>query len=322
MKQKQRYEKTPENIVMDKALIEYLNRLHLSGMPRARYTLKRRHLYLFSLYLEERTPLSINYTVASGFVPFLTENYPSYCSGYIMNIVKSVRGFYRDMVERKILLSNPFSYVSLPRVDRMLPRDIPSDLQIRKIIAVIPPAAQRDRAIIELLYGSGIRAGELLALHLDDLHLKEKFITVCDSKSKVERNVPINDLTVYALSGYLEGERKALLKSKPAQKKPKEVRKRDKELLFLKRGGFPLCTWRLSMIIEDYTREAEIPLRLTPHSFRHACATGMISSGCPLRYVQALLGHETISTTMIYTRLSTDTLKHALDKVHPHGSRS
>lgn len=321
MKKEKHYFKTIPTTPPDRLVASYLDYLQAAGTPRGPYTLIRRHLTLFCDYLEQENPLQVNYKKAAGFVSWLAEHYSSYSCGYITNIIKSVRGFYRYLVRKKIIHCDPFLYVNLPRVDRMLPRDIPTDQQVRKLIGVIPSSRQRDRAIIELLYGTGIRGGELLALRVEDLNLKEKYITIGDSKTKQERNVPVNDLSVYALCEYLEGERTTLLGSAPPQNRKVEHRERDKDLLFLKGGGFPLCRWRLSRIIEDYREKASLPMRLTPHSFRHACAAGMIASGCPLRYVQALLGHNNVKTTMIYTRICTDSLKKALDEVHPHGAR-
>ena len=314
-----RYFKTDHSIPLDPLVSDYLELLLASGLARGRYTLARRHLVLFSAYLSGASPMSVNYSSASDFIIWLTENYRTYSAGYIANIIKSIRGFYKHLIHQKVVPTDPFLYVNLPRVDRMLPRDIPTNQQVRRLISAIPPRAQRDRAVIELLYGSGIRAAELLGLKLEDLHLEDKFMTITDSKSKIERNVPVNDMTAYALNGYLGGERNVLLTSSPCQDRPEEHRLLEPDFLFLKEGGFRLCRWRLSQIIENYRQKAGLPFRLTPHSFRHACAVGMLASGCPLRYIQALLGHQSVSTTMIYTRMSAEGLKQALDEVHPHG---
>ena len=313
------YFKTDHGVSLDPLVTDYLELLLTQAMARGPFTLIRRHLVLFSSYLEGKNPLEVNYKSAAEFITWLSEHYGDYSAGYVTNIIKSIRGFYRYLIKRNIALSDPFLYVSLPRVARMLPRDIPTDQQVRRLISAIPTEAARDRALIEILYGSALRAGELLGLKLEDIHLKEKYLTITDSKSKLERNVPVNDLTVYALADYMKGERQSLLSSAPLQENSEEHRRKEPEVLFLKEGGFPLCRWRLSEIIEHYRIKAELPARLTPHSFRHACATGMLTAGCPLRYIQALLGHQSLSTTMIYTRMSTEGLKKALDDVHPHG---
>lgn len=220
------------------------------------------------------------------------------------------------------ITEDPFLYTRAPRVSRILPRNVPKDREIKSLIAAIPRAKYRDRAIIELLYGSGIRAGELLGLKMDMLDFEQGEARVLDSKNKTERIVPLNDMTLYALKDYLEVERSLLLASTPLQNRKMEVRKPDHDIVFLKRGGFPLCTWRLSEIIEHYRKKAGLKDHLTPHSFRHACATEMLKGGASIRHIQVLLGHDDISTTMIYTRLGVDELKDKLDKVHPHGIKT
>ncbi len=304
----------------DRAL-DYLESLELLGETRGVYTTNRRHLYLFTNYLGDTPLASVKYKEAKGFVLFLTENYPEYSAGYIANILKSVRRFYKREKELGYVFEDPFLYVKSPRVSKILPRNVPKDRDIKRLMSVIPRGNYRDRLIIELLYGSGIRAGELLKLKVSDVNYTESTIRVIDSKSKKERITPINDITIYSIREYLEKERPLLFNSEPPRKDSKDKRKIIKEQLLVKRGGYPLCSWRLSLIIDRYAKEAGLEFRLTPHSFRHACATEMLKGGASIRHIQTMLGHDTISTTMIYTKLGVDELKTVLDNFHLHGAR-
>lgn len=157
------------------------------------------------------------------------------------------------------MIEDPFLYTKAPRISRILPRilprNVPKDRDIKKIIVSIPRNRMRDRAIIELLYGSGIRAGELLSLKMEQIDFDRSMATVYDSKNKKERIVPLNDLTVYSLKNYFEKERPSLLASSPLQNRTVELREADHEIVFLKKGGFPLCKWRLSELIENYRKE-------------------------------------------------------------------
>ncbi len=161
-----------------------------------------------------------------------------------------------------------------------------------------------------------------MSLKTNDINFDEELLTVFDSKSRKERIVPINDITTYSIKEYLEKERPYLHSSTPLQKRKDEKRKSINNIVFLKRGGFPLCTWKLSEIIEDYRKKAGLKDKLTPHSFRHACATEMLKGGASIRHIQVMLGHNDISTTMIYTKLGVDELRTELDKIHPHGAKT
>lgn len=309
------------NHILPTRVLDYLESLELLGESRGSYTTNRRHLFLFTEYLED-TPLeAVRHKEAQGFIIWLAENYSEYTAGTISNILKSLRKFYRREKDLNHIFEDPFLYVIPPRVSKILPRNVPKDRDVKKIISVIPKGNYRDRSIIELLYGSGLRAGELLSLTIKSINYKNSTVRVIDSKSKKERVVPINDLTAYSLKDYIRIERPKLLTSKPLQIKPNEIRGKAEDIVFLKRGGFKLCSWSLSEIIEKYRNEAGLDSRLTPHSFRHACATEMLKGGASIRHIQVMLGHDSISTTMIYTRLGVDELRLELDKVHPHGGR-
>lgn len=304
----------------DRAL-DYLESLELTGETRGVYTTNRRHLYLLTDYLGDIPLREVRHKEAQDFVTWLCENYSEYSAGYIANILKSLRRFYRREKELGNIFEDPFLYVKSPRVSRILPRNVPKNKDIKKLLSVIPKGNYRDRAVIELLYGSGLRAGELLSLKIRDIDFSESHIRVIDSKSKKERIAPINDLTVYSLREYIEKERPVLFNSKPPRIDLKDKREIVEDQLFVKRGGFPLCAWKLSVIIDRYAKEAGIDFRLTPHCFRHSCATEMLKGGASIRHIQTILGHDSISTTMIYTKMGVDELKTVLNNFHLHGGR-
>jgi integrase/recombinase XerD len=298
---------------------KYLEQLLKQDVPRAKYTLSRRHLGLLNEFLMGQNPITVRFKDATEFVKWLIDTYSQFSSGYIRNIVKSIKAFYRFIIQEGKINEDPFFYVELPKQKRAFPKAIPTNEEVQTLIDVIPKENQRDRAIIEILYGSGIRVSELIGLKVEDINFQTGFALIHDVKSKKERMVPINDLISFSLQLYLAGERESLFKQKPFYEYPKETRVVEKSLLFVKQGGFKLCNWKVASIISTYTKLAKIKKNLTAHSFRHACATEMIKNGASIRYVQFMLGHEDITTTMIYTKLGIDDLKKAIDIFHPRG---
>jgi integrase/recombinase XerD len=305
---------------MHKEFQSYLTYLQTIEAPRAKFTLSRRHLGLLNDFLQDQHPLSVRFGEANEFLSWLTKEYAQFSSGYVRNIVKSIKAFYRFVIKEGKVSEDPFSYVELPKMARSFPKDIPTNEEVQSLIDVIPKTETRDRAMIEVFYGSGIRISELIGLKLKDINHETGFMTIFDVKNKQERMVPMNDMTSFSIQLYESGQRKELFNMNPHYQRTTDKQEIDPERLFLKRGGYPLCVWKINTLIKQYTRQAKIKKNLTPHSFRHACATGMIKNGASIRYVQFMLGHEDITSTMIYTRIGIDDLKKAIDIFHPKGA--
>lgn len=225
-------------------------------------------------------------------------------------IISSVRGFYKHLLREGVVESNPFSVVESPRFDKKLP-PLVSREEVRSLIESAPdarkplePAGIRDRAMLELLYATGLRISELLSLKLNDVNLESGFLITCGKGSK-ERLVPVGTDAKKWLAKYLMDSRMKLLK------------KRSSSSLFLNRSGRPLSRQGLAKILKQYSRKAGLAHPIYPHLLRHSFATHLLEGGADLRSVQAMLGHADISTTQIYTHINRSHLKKIYDKHHP-----
>ena len=215
-----------------------------------------------------------------------------------------VRRFFAFLLARGEILTNPAPTLRLPKV-RHLPRGVLSEAQARRLMAAPFPGSKvgkRDRAILELLYGSGLRIGEAVRADLSDLDLRERALLVRDGKGKKDRVAPVPGRAVAALELYLR-------ESRP------ELSKGDDPALFLATHGRRLGMAGLRLQVERHGRA--IGLKLTPHALRHTCATHLLKGGASIRHVQELLGHKRLTTTALYTRVGVEDLRQAIARAHP-----
>lgn len=215
--------------------------------------------------------------------------------------------FYSHLVKNALIDRNPLDDLMKPRAshNRRLPT-ILTTCEIRKIFDVFRSnnkISVRNRAIIELMYGSGLRVGEVLSLELSNLSMNDGFVKVLGKGSK-ERIVPVIPSTRNALSIYMKIRRSF----KGSDSSP---------LLFLATTGSPLTRTAVWVIVKRATKKAGIEKRVHPHTFRHSCATHLMEEGANLRVIQELLGHESIETTQIYMQLSKQQLKEVMLRCHP-----
>jgi site-specific recombinase XerD len=217
-----------------------------------------------------------------------------------------LKSFFRFLEAKHLVLANPAAGVSLPRVTR-LPPPVLSEAQARRLIEA--PAQNkvgvRGRAILELLYGTGLRLGECVRLDLADVSLLEGRLLVRSGKGRKDRVVPLVGRAAAALDLYLRDVRPQLAKS------PRE------EGLFLSRDGDRLSRSALQMRLREYGQASGLRTRLRPHVLRHTCATHLLQGGADIRYVQRLLGHQDLRTTAIYTRVTVDDLREVIARSHP-----
>ena len=225
----------------------------------------------------------------------------------VARIVACVRGFYRFLVLDGHLAGSPADDVSAPRAWPSLPKFLSIDEVDRLLEApnVDTAAGLRDRALLELLYATGMRVTELVTLRIDVVNLDAGFLT-CVGKGAKERIVPIGHVAVDWVSRYLASGRPALLKH------------RESVQLFVNaRGGASLSRIGFWKVIKKYGRQAGLTLDLSPHVLRHSCATHMLDHGADIRAVQELLGHASVSTTQVYTLVSTERLWEVYRAAHP-----
>ena len=205
---------------------------------------------------------------------------------------------------------NPAKLVSTPRLEKKLPKHLSVEDAIRFIETpdLETDLGKRDRAILELMYATGIRVSELTKLGLGDIDFRNQLIRVTGKRRK-ERIVPFGDPAHAALKNYLDG-RDKFLNSAP-------VSERDEEALFLNYQGTRITPRSVGRMVEKYIRVCAGMHDISPHALRHSFATHLLDSGADLRDIQELLGHARLSTTQIYTHVSMEKLIDVYDKAHP-----
>ena len=220
----------------------------------------------------------------------------------------AIRGFYRFLVQEKVLDSNPAKMVDLPKIGRKLP----AVLNVEKVVELLKapdastPMGLRDGAMLELLYAAGLRVSELVQVTTTNVNLEACFVRVLGKGSK-ERVVPIGQTAQKRLDLYVTQGRSALLKGRPSA------------YLFVSRLGKPLTRQGFWKILKHAARQAGISQNITPHTLRHSFASHLLERGADLRSVQVMLGHEDISTTQIYTHVAPERLKAVHTQYHPRG---
>lgn len=218
----------------------------------------------------------------------------------------ALKAFYQFLVREKLVDQDPTANLESPKLERRLPKV----LSVGEVDQMLrQPDAQsaggvRDRAMLELLYATGIRVSELVSLNLKDLNLDQAYIR-CLGKGGKERMVPIGSLAIRSLREYLK------------QARPRLVRDPKEESLFVNHHGRRLTRQGFWKIVKKYAEDAKIDKEITPHTLRHSFATHLLENGADLRSVQEMLGHADISTTQIYTHLTQGRLKEVYAKTHP-----
>jgi integrase/recombinase XerD len=227
----------------------------------------------------------------------------------------AVRSLYRFLVADGVLAVDPASAVEVPAVPTGLPKALTEEEVGRLLDAVVGTdvAAVRDRAILEVLYGSGLRISEVVGLSLGDVDLAERMLRVLGKGSK-ERNVPIGRMAKDALLAWLDPEVRGSLR-------PGRATRDDLDALFVNLRGRRLTRQGVWGVVRRYGTVAGLDGRLTPHVLRHSCATHLLDHGADIRTVQELLGHASVSTTQIYTKVSTERLFAAYAAAHPRARR-
>ena len=220
--------------------------------------------------------------------------------------VASAKSLFAFLVEEGVVDTDPTDNVSSPRLGRSLP----DTLTVEEVDTLLSaptgdgPEADRDRAMLELLYASGIRVGELVSLDLEDVSLEQGAIR-CFGKGSKERVVPIHDHAADVLRAYIGRGRPALAKAQSGA------------ALFLNSRGKRLSRQGFWLVLKRLAEQAGIRKRVTPHTLRHSFATHLLRGGAPLRHVQELLGHASITTTQVYTHLTSEHVRTEYAKAHP-----
>lgn len=246
----------------------------------------RQNMLAYLLFLKER-----------GYVPTT-----------IARKVAAARSFFGFMVAEGNIRSDPTENLSSPSVGKALPKPIPIN-QVRLLLEqpakLTTSEAKRDRAMLELLYASGMRISELVALNMGDVNMEGDYFVRCFGKGRKERIVPLYEGVIKLVKEYVDKDR------------PKLLRNKKDNALFLNARGERLTRQGFWQKLKEYAKSAGLDAKISPHTLRHSFATHMLDGGADLRSVQELLGHANISTTQVYTHLTTEQVRKSYDKSHP-----
>jgi len=297
---------TKSNTIVAKAVADFLRHLHERNASAHTIKAYRQDLMLFSSYAGSRGWKQIDHIAVRGFLSQLYDKGLSKPS--VARALAAVRSLYRWLAREGVVEQNPAKLVATPRLPKKLPR-VPTIEEMNFVIdGEMPDVAafpERDRLLLELLYGCGIRNSELTGINLDDVGLSAEAILI-RGKGKKERYVPFGDSVKAALAAYLP-QRQNLLA---------DAQKNLNALLINRRGG-RLTTRSVGRIIKKIAVARGLSPDVHPHTLRHAFGTHMLEQGADLRAIQELLWHERLATTQRYTQLSMKHVLQVYDQTHP-----
>lgn len=250
--------------------------------------------------------LSVGVNDARSYLAHLNEK--SYSKATIARKLATLRSFYKFLVRTNRCGENPLSTVRTPKQEKKLPRFLEYE-EVKRLLETPPVETwlgARDRAILETLYSTGIRVSELVGLNMDDIDFLGEVIHI-RGKGKKERIAPISSSALQAIQHYME------FRNKRAQSNSNF----DSRVLFVNKHGQRLSTRSVRRKMDKYLKMAGLDPAISPHTLRHSFATHMLNNGADLRSVQELLGHQSLSTTQVYTHLTTKKLKEVYESAHP-----
>jgi len=301
---------------MDDGIASFLSALSVEkGSPNNTLDAYRNDLSQFAAFVREQTAQSdgpqtgwevVDRSLLLNYLVNLKER--SYAPATMARKVAAVKSFFNFLVAEGKLGKNPAEGITGPKVGKSLPRAI-TVAEVEKLLEQpdkrSTPEGKRDKAMLELLYATGMRVTELVSLDVRDVNLRAGFVR-CFGKGSKERIIPIHSKAIRAVKSYLDDVRTRLLGAA------------GETALFLNRRGQRLTRQGFWLILKGYTKKAGIQADITPHVLRHSIATHLLHSGkMNLRELQELLGHANISTTQVYTHLTTERMRRVYDSAHP-----
>ena len=295
-----------KSTVVDKAVRDFLQALRQRNASLHTIKAYRGDLDEFAAYVGSRSWKQIDHLAIRGFLSRLYEKGLQKAS--VARALAAVRSLYRWLAQEGVVQQNPAALVSTPKLPKKLPR-VPTIEEMNSVFdGEMPEVAafpERDRMMLELLYGCGIRNSELIGINLEDIRLSSQAMLI-RGKGKKERYVPFGDAVRVALASYL-----------PARQRMMAERKKNSSALLINRRGSRLTTRSVGRIIKKIAVAKGLSPDVHPHTLRHAFGTHMLEEGADLRAIQEMLGHERLSTTQRYTQLSIKHVLQVYDQTHP-----
>jgi len=251
------------------------------------------------------TPITISYEHLQEFLYQISKI--NYSERTQARWISSIKGFFSFLLEDELREDNPSALLETPKLGLYLP-DTLSLEEIEKLISATEEntdLAKRNRCMIEVLYGCGLRVSELTELQISNINFKENYLKIQGKGDKV-RFVPLADYTADFIKNYINN-----IRSK------QKINPKHSDILFLNSRGAQISRQMVFLIIKEIVRKADIQKNISPHTFRHSFATHLLQNGADLRFIQEMLGHSSITTTEIYTHLNTEELHETILKYHP-----
>jgi len=284
---------------------QFLNFL-LSEKNASPHTVKNYQIDLrvFFVFLKQKPISEITYLDIRAFLADLKMQ--GFSKSTMSRKLACVRSFFKFLARENVLTANPASGIATPKRDKRLPSFLNDD-EILKLLEAPSKSTweeRRDKAILETLYSSGLRVSELVGLNHEDLDLGGGLVRI-RGKGKKERIVPVGRMALSAIQTYMH------------KRSPKPCNEPIKKPLYINRLGSRLTDRSIRRVILKYTKRIALNKEVSPHMLRHSFATHLLDRGADLRSVQELLGHENLSTTQIYTHVTTKRLKEAYNQAHP-----
>ena len=264
----------------------------------------------YLIWLDDTECENVNFTKMREYLHFIQKF--NYKKTTVARKIASIRTFYKYLFRERKVENNPAENLISPKRPKSLPKFLSMNEveQILSNINIDTPAGYRNRAILELLWASGMRVSELSGLNFGNLNLENNEITVFGKGSK-ERIILITDRAKSYLQGYIDYARSMIAKGYTLEPIT------DTTPVFINKTGYRLQTRMIRNVIHEIVEKIELPKKVTPHMFRHSFATHLIENGADLRVVQELLGHASISNTQIYTHISMQHMKEVYNETHP-----
>ena len=265
--------------------------------------LKKLKLFL-NKNIKQISPLDVEADHIKEFVYYISKEVKANSQS---RIISGIRSFYDYLLFEKLIKTNPLSNIESPKLQRKLPSTLSLD-EINLMIKNIDKTkkeSERNIAIIETLYGCGLRVSELIDLKISDLYFSEDFIKVTGKGNK-QRLVPVSHINKRCINDYLLNSRTKI-----------KIVTKHSDILFLNRNGGKLTRAMIFTIVKNLSKKSEIKKIISPHTFRHSFATHLLENGADLKTIQQLLGHESITTTEIYMHLDNKALVNVMNKFHP-----
>lgn len=259
----------------------------------------------FFLYISNNLNIKditlINRSIVRSFISYLQQH--GYKKSSIGRKINALRHFFKFLTIKKYIQHNPILYLSTIKKEKILPSFLTKE-EVDKLLSLMTPQdffTARDRALLELLYSSGLRISEVAQLDENDIDIYEGLVTV-KGKGNKERVVPVGEVALKYIKEYL---------------RYKYMKGFNSKEIFVNKFGKRLSVRGIRKIIMKWIKKASIHKKVSPHTFRHTFATHLLESGCDLRSIQEMLGHKSLSTTNIYTHVTLQRLKKIYERIHP-----